>query len=428
MSGQRLRVLVISELYPNPVLSALGIFIERQVFHLQPYCDSIVVSPIRVFPHLQLWKQLQRPARFAAEWRRWQANLARIPECADVNGVPVLYPRYTSLPKQVFHGLWGFFAYPFLYRQLKRLHRQQPFDLIHAHYASPCGVIALQVQRWMRVPIVLSIHGADITYTAKQQPIGARIIPWVFRHVNIIIANSSWTADQIVRFGGDARNIQVVRYGGQPDPAIEVDTERAIENRDVNGLAHQKATRLLSIGNLFPSKGQAYVLRALRLLLDMGYTLEYVIVGEGSERGNLEQLVRELGLERHVRFEGYQPHTAVWSYFASCDIFVLPSWIEGFGMVFVEALAMGKPAIGCEGTGGPEDLRYLGDCVELVKPRDVDSLLRALRQLLDDPERRRQMGEIGRKIVAEHFTWARNAADTLEIYRRVRRQNDANMV
>jgi teichuronic acid biosynthesis glycosyltransferase TuaC len=421
MSRQRLRVLCLSELYPNPVLPALGIFIERQVFHLQPYCDSVVVSPVRVFPHLQLWKQLQRPGQFGEEWRKWRANLARIPNSGAVNGVPVFYPRYTSLPKQLFHGLWGFFAYPFLKRQLIALHREQPFDLIHAHYASPCGVIALQAQRWMHVPIVLGIHGSDVTYTAKQKPIGAAVIRWAFQRADAIIANSAWTARQIVRYGGEAPKVQIVRYGGNPAQAQVARAGGNVdrESREYKSQEQHGTIKLLSIGNLYRSKGQAYVLRALRRLLDMGYALEYVIVGDGPERNRLEALVRELGLENHVRFEGYKSHAEVWPYFAACDIFVLPSWVEGFGVVYIEALGLGKPVIGCEGAGGPEDLKTLGDCIEIVKPQDVESLLQAMRRLLDDPERRKQMGEIGRKIVAEYFSWERNAADTLQIYQRV---------
>jgi glycosyltransferase involved in cell wall biosynthesis len=428
MSERRLRVLCISELFPNPVLPALGIFVERQTFHLQPYCDNIVVAPVRVFPHLQLWKHLRRPTQFGKEWRRWRSDLARIPARGDINGLPVYYPRYTSLPKQIFHGLWGFFAYVFVRKQLIALHRKQPFDLIHAHYASPCGVIALLAQRWMKVPVVVSIHGADVTYTAKQQPIGAAVIAWVFRHVDVIIANSAWTADQVVRYGGDPRSVQIVRYGGRPDPAAVARLTGGDNASQIEDHAQNRAARLLSIGNLFPSKGQAYVLHAMRRLLDLGYALEYVIVGEGFERKNLERTVRELGLEGCVRFEGYKPHSAVWDYFAACDIFVLPSWIEGFGMVYIEALAMGKPVIGCEGTGGPEDLKTLGDCIELVKPRDLESLVDALKRLLDDPERRQRMGEIGGKIVSEYFTWERNAADTLAIYEQLRARKGVPVV
>ena len=411
MQMGRLNVLVISELFPNPPYPAFGIFVERQTSHLQTWCNNIVVAPVRVFPPLRIWKQVFSPVRFLSEWCKWRRDLQKIPSQGVVNGLIVFYPRYTSPPKQIAHGLWGFFAYPFLKGLLQRLHCEYHFDLIHAHYASPCGVIALLARRWMKVPVVLSLHGADVTYTAKQNPLSAAVIRWVFRNVDAIIANSTWTAKQIVRYGGNPDKVQIVRLGGNPPKGGEFGN--ALPPRLDN------VVLLLSVGYLEERKGHAYVLRALRELRQKGYNVCYKIVGDGSQRKALETLTRELGLNDVVSFEGYKSHAEVWPYFAECDIFVLPSWNEAFGIVYIEALALGKPVIGCAGEGGPEDLKALVDCIELVKPRDVESLVSALQRLIENPERRRQMGEIGRRIVEEHFTWERNAVDTMRIYRQV---------
>ncbi len=411
MQSRRLRVLVLSDLFPDPARPIFGIFVERQVFHLQAACDNVVVVPTRVFPHLRIWKQLLKPRRFLAEWRKWRAELKQIPDRDEVNGICVFYPCYTSLPKQVFHGVWGFFAYFFLRRRLRALHREEPFDLIHAHFASPSGVIALLARRWMKVPVVLSVHGLDVTYTAKQNPLSAAIVRWVFRRVDRILAYSTWTSKQIVRYGGEAAKIQIIRHGANFPEGFSPDSTMSCNDSG--------EMRLLSVGNLLLPKGHAYMLQALRTLLDLGYPLQYEIVGDGPEREKLESLVKTLGLATVVHFAGYKSHRDVWPYFARCDIFVLPSWIEGFGIVFIEALGLGKPVVGCEGTGGPEDLRALGDCIELVKPRNVDSLVQGLKRLLDDPARRQRLGETGRKIVAEYFTWERNAADTLALYKQV---------
>lgn len=409
MSKKRLRILVLSELFPNPPYPAFGIFVERQTFHLQSYCNNIVVAPVRVFPPLRIWKRLFCPRRFLLEWRKWKEALQQIPGRDLVNGIEVYYPRYTSPPKQGFHGLWGFFAYPFMIKLLRDLHNRYHFDLIHAHYASPCGVIALLARRWMKIPVVVSVHGMDVTYTAKQNALSKAVIRWVFRNVDMIIANSSWTRQQIVRYGGCPDRVQVVRLG----------TDAPKSTGCSEGVTHQGTTTLLSVGYLEKRKGHAYVLQALRRLIEKGYKLRYIIVGDGSQREALEALAHKLGLDEVVSFEGYKAHSEVWPYFENCDIFVLPSWNEAFGIVYIEALALGKPVIGCEGEGGPEDLKALGDCIELVKPRDVESLVTTLQRLIENPKRRQQMGEIGRRIVKEHFTWERNATDTIRIYHQV---------
>ena len=422
MPEKRLRILILSEIFPNPVRPAQGIFVERQTYHLQSHCDSTVVVPVRVFPHLRLWSHVLQPKRFAAEWQQWQAQLGDIPARGKVNGIPVFYPRYTSPPKQVFRGVWGFFAYPFLRLQLYALHSAQSFDLVHAHYASPCGVVALLAQHWMKLPVVLSVHGADVTYTAKQNLLSAAIIRWVFRNVDMILTNSSWTAQQIAHFGGEPEKVQVVRYGGDTEETQDARLEKnqAAETSQRHDIANYAGmVTLLSVGYLIEGKGHAYVLHALRVLVDQGYRVRYIIVGDGPKSGQLQCLARELGLADIVSFEGYKSHSEVWPYYADCDVFVLPSWDEAFGIVYIEALGLGKPVIGCEGEGGPEDLKVLGDCLELVRPRNVESLVNALKRLIDSPERRARMGRIGSEIVRKYFTWKSNATTTYAIYRQV---------
>ena len=414
----RPRVLVLSELYPNPVKPAFGIFVERQTHHLGAFCDVHVVAPVRVFPPLRLWKEVANPARFGGAWNEWLGGIRGIPPRDVVNGIPVEYPRYISPPRQFFHGSWGFFAYPFLRDHIRGLHLDRPFDLIHAHYACPSGVIGLMAQRWMHVPIVLSIHGADVTYTARQIPIGRMVVRWVFRNVDTILVNSSKTGRLVNELGGKPGIVRLVRLGGNEELSPNVEANTNSVRTDSRRLSSQNETiTLLSVGYLEEEKGHAYVLMALRCLLDEGYSIRYVIVGNGSREHHLKSLADNLGLAGAVSFEGYKAHSDVWTYFRNCDIFVLPSWNEAFGVVYIEALGLGKPVIGCAGEGGPDDLKALGDCIELVEPRDVASLTHGLKRLIDDPERRRRMGKEGQRIVSRYYTWSRNAEETLAIYK-----------
>jgi teichuronic acid biosynthesis glycosyltransferase TuaC len=399
------RALVISDLYPNRVWPAFGIFIERQTYYLREYCDLTVVAPLRVFPPLQIWRNWRELPKFKSAWSKWLADIKGIPAQDLINGVPVYYPRYTSPPRLFIHASWGYFAYPFTRRLLMRLNRQR-FDLIHAHYATPAGTIALLANHWMKVPVILSIHGSEVTYTAYQNVIGRKIVENVFRKVDILIANSNWTAHQIHQI--KACDVEIVRYGGDISGKIVTDQVRE-QNDTIN---------LLTVGYLEERKGHAYVLKAIKRLVDQGYKIHYCIVGNGSRQIDLEAQTRELELTTCVSFEGYKSHPEVWTYFNDCDIFVLPSWNEAFGIVYIEALHAGKPVIGCQGQGGPEDLIALGECIELVKERDVESLAAAIKRLIDNPERRAKMGKLGREIVQQHFTWEANARRTFDIYQR----------
>src|SRR5690606_5092946 len=106
-----------------PYAPAFGIFVERQVAALKPFCDQVVVSPARIFPHWRIWRQILKPTLFIKEWRKWMSELRETPENMEVNEIPVHYPRYTSPPKQFIHSSWGFFAYFFLANMLHKLHK-----------------------------------------------------------------------------------------------------------------------------------------------------------------------------------------------------------------------------------------------------------------------------------------------------------------
>lgn len=411
----RLRILTISDLFPNPAQPALGTFVERQVTHLQRYCENVVVVPVRVFPHLRLVRGLAHPRQNCADWQRWARELREIPTMSDSNGVRVYRPRYTSPPKQLVHAIWGFFAYPFVLPTLRRIQAQMEIDLIHAHWATPSGVVAILAQRWLQRPVVVSVHGADVIYSAQQNVAGAAIVRWVLRRAQMVLANSTSTAKRVIGCGGNPDSIRVVWLGGDLRVSMSLPTIQ----RDPS------VTRLLTVGHLVRRKGHAEVMYAVRTLLDVGRRVEYVITGDGPEREPLTRLAQRLGIVDAVHFVGAVPHSDIWKYLRDCDIFVLPSWDEAFGVAYVEALGMGKPAIGCRGEGGPEDLRSLGECIELVGPRDVGGLTAALTRLIDDPQRRRRMGEIGRRIVTEHFTWDRTAQRTISIYGEVLEAWDA---
>jgi teichuronic acid biosynthesis glycosyltransferase TuaC len=405
----RLKVLVLSDLFPTPTRPADGIFVERQAYHLKPWCDQVVVVSVRIFPPLRIWKYLPRPVRLLAEWKDWKNNIRQIPIAGEVNGLPTFYVRYTSLPKPLFQSSWGFCAYPFLKRTLEALHKRYHFDLIHAHWTVPSGVIAVLAQRWMKVPIVVSIHGSEVTYVARKTVMGPAVVRWALRKASIVVANSTWTAREILKYGVDREKLTIIRLGGNAPKTLQFNPD----------LHRSEVVQLLSVGVLIKRKGHYFVVEALRVLLDMGYLFEYTVVGDGPEASTLTRKVEELGLNNVVHFMGHKSPVDVWPYFSKCDIFVLPSWAEAFGVVYVEALGLGKPVIGCRGEGGPEELKALGDCVELVKPHDVSTLVDAIRRLIDDPARRERMGNIGKEIVRQYYTWEQNAAATIEIYRKV---------
>jgi phosphatidylinositol alpha-1,6-mannosyltransferase len=175
------------------------------------------------------------------------------------------------------------------------------------------------------------------------------------------------------------------------------------------------------VSRLQRRKGHALVLRALPELMRHVPLVRYVIVGAGNEREQLEHLRGELGLEHAVLFEGEVADDTLNAYFAACDIFVLPTRVEptdfeGFGIVFLEAAAAGKPAIGGRNGGVPEAIAD-GETGVLVGGEDVAELAGALRSLCERHEMRQRLGRAARARVLREFTWERAAAQVTEIHR-----------
>lgn len=169
---------------------------------------------------------------------------------------------------------------------------------------------------------------------------------------------------------------------------------------------------VLCVARMYPRKNIASLVRAAATLRGRAPHARVRIVGDGPERRRLERLVRRLDLEGYVRLDGQVSFGQLAQAYAECDIFCLPSLQEGFGLVYLEAMAAGKPVVCCAGTA-VEELVEDGAHGVVVPPRDDASLADALAHLLDDAQARRRMGVAGRAM-ADRFAPAAMAQRFLE--------------
>ncbi|HEV3047145.1 MAG TPA: glycosyltransferase [Solirubrobacteraceae bacterium] len=172
--------------------------------------------------------------------------------------------------------------------------------------------------------------------------------------------------------------------------------------------------RVLFAGRVEPAKGVDVLLRAAGRL-----DCELVICGEGRQLPAMRALAERLGLRGRVRFAGWLEPAQLALELAAATVVAVPSlWPEPFGLVGIEALALGRPVV-ASATGGIGD--WLTDDVGVgVRPGDADELAAALRALLEDPDRGREMGAAGRRLVAERFSPERHVQRLLEAYREAR--------
>jgi glycosyltransferase involved in cell wall biosynthesis len=164
---------------------------------------------------------------------------------------------------------------------------------------------------------------------------------------------------------------------------------------------------LLSVGTLEPGKNRGVLLPAVRHLARRGVTLPLVVAGQ---RGWLES---GGGGRGSVRFLGYAPDADLAALYSLATAFVFPSWLEGFGLPPLEALACGTPVVASNRPAMPE---VLGDAVLYADPRRPDEWGEAIARLVSDTALREEM--VGRGLVrSESYSWERAARETIEVYK-----------
>jgi glycosyltransferase involved in cell wall biosynthesis len=222
------------------------------------------------------------------------------------------------------------------------------------------------------------------------------------RHSWRILAPSRHSASQIVRdYRVAADRVHVV-----PEP-IELARWREAMAR-AEALPHGPPS-ILCVAHLYPRKDVATLLAAMKKL-----PAETVlrVAGDGPELPSLRALSKRLALEGRVEFLGHVPFTRLAGEYRRADVFCLPSRQEGFGIVFLEAMAASLPIVAARAAAVPEVVGN-EDAGLLVPPSDSGSLARALGLLVADPERRRRLGEAGRRRV-ERFDAPRVAEEFLQ--------------
>jgi glycosyltransferase involved in cell wall biosynthesis len=181
----------------------------------------------------------------------------------------------------------------------------------------------------------------------------------------------------------------------------------------VNGVKRADNQILVTNSADTPLKGLRYLLEAVAEIRRTRQ-IRVVVIGQPKSDGVVEGLIEELSLGDTVTFTGRIAYEEFARYYAEATMAVIPSLYEGFGMPAGEAMACGVPVISTSGGALPE---VIGDAGILVPPADKTALREAIIALLNDPERRRTLGEAGLARVRDLLTWHHAAQKTVEVYR-----------
>ncbi|WP_446897568.1 glycosyltransferase [Clostridium sp. LBM24168] len=387
-----MKVLIISHMYPSNFNRMAGIFVYQQAKALvKNGCEVKVISPVPWTPF---------PIKYMnKKWRKYSI----IPFKDTIGSIEVYYPRYLEFPHGILFYKSGYFMGKGISGVLKKVYSNFKFDIIHSNVALPDGYSAMVVNRYFKVPNVVTIHGQDFQNTITKNNRCKQAVFEVLNAADGIITVSS-KLKNMVKDQKFYNKIRVINNG------IDVNCDFCNSKRK-----DENVIKILSVSNLKETKGIHINLEVLGKLKDKYSNVQYDIIGSGDFEESLKKLVKKLNLEDKVNFLGRMEHKEVIKCMSNYDIFSLPSYNEGFGVAYIEAMSVGLPVIGVKGEG-IEDVIVNGKNGFLVERENVESLYSTLDKLIQDKNIRVKVGLNGKSTVEKYFTWDKNAQKVIKLY------------
>jgi glycosyltransferase involved in cell wall biosynthesis len=357
MPNSRLKILIVTSWYPNEINPLEGIFIQEFAHLLSNEYDVAVIA-INLFnlKKLILNKNLFN-LKFKTKKQRINENLFLVQKSILLFIYRILsltYSTYLRVLKDEFNQLLLYWGKP---------------DLIHAHVVIPNGWGALQIAKELNIPVVLTEHSGYFS-TFLSNSYEKNLVTYTLTQVDQILAVSPSLSSQIKDSIDSSLNIKSTGNLIRCEfflPKPKTDSQNKIV--------------FLSICSLTKGKGINYLLDSIKYLIPK-YSEEFIVLigGDGIETKNLKNQVNSYRIQNNCQFLGYLSREQVRDYIQNCDVFILPSLGETFGIVIGEAMSCGKPVISTY-CGGPEFI-VTDDTGILVPPSDSFALAEAMEKFI----------------------------------------------
>lgn len=306
----------------------------------------------------------------------------------------------------------GMIGYALMAPRVRRLVRRIAPDLVNAHYASGYGTTARLAKLH---PLLLSVWGRDVYEVPDASRLHRRVVCGNLRAADRLASTSHSMRRRLRELVPEIDDVEITPFG--------VDVER-FEAAAPESARSPEELVIGTVKMMQHKHGVDVLVRAFARLLELrraaaGPALRLRLVGDGRERGRLEALVRELGIEARVSFAGRVAHARVPEALAGLDVYAALSRLdsESFGVAAIEASAAGLPVVVSDAGGLPEVV--LDGRTGLVVPReDPEAAARALDRLVGDAELRHRLGTQGRRHVRAHYEWSTCVGGMITAYER----------
>jgi len=354
-----MRILVLSDTFPNALDPWRGPYNRRQVECLAELCSVTVINPLP-------WVKLLSGTRY------WGLTS----DSDDVlEGIPLYHPTFWYLPVLGRNRTWrGVLSAA---RRALKKERKQPYDLILATFAYPHGLAACELARELGIPYVIKARGSDLHSLPKSGPRRERTMQAV-QDAAAVVAVSRNLADIAVEMGAQASQVTVLPNG------IDADVFDAIPRHEARGKLGLPLDRemILFVGSLSPVKGVDILLKAFDHVRRKRERMPLLtLLGSGPMRWTIERQLADAGLRDAVKLPGHRERNEVALWMNAANLLVLPSRNEGCPNVVLEALSCGTPVVASRVGAVPDLLGLEGG--ETVAPNDPEALAEAILRVLD---------------------------------------------
>ncbi len=296
---------------------------------------------------------------------------------------------------------------------VERLHAERPFDLLHAQYGYPNGFAALEAGRRLGLPVVVSIQGGDGHWVGLCCGTHRRAMQAVLAHADALLIGARSFAEEVHANLGVALDRLTIVPG-----AVDVTRFTPRGGWTPGALVDPDEPRLVYHGRVDRRKGALDLLDAFAALTCGGRPARLVVSGIGPDSAAVAERTRELGLTDRVTLRGPAAYDDVPRVYHGGDVFVSPTYAEGFSNTILEAMASGLAVVSTRTVGVVDCLRD-GENGLLVGPGDVPALTAALARILDDAPLRARLAAAALAEVRATYSWPAIARQIVGEYARV---------
>ncbi len=380
--------MVIANDFPNKDNSYItNIFVKEQVIALSKLVETITVLIT-----------VPRGIEFK---RKTQYEDYKIGENITVHFIKYFNPLFPLTYKRL-RQIWVWREFRAVMQFLKA--RQISFDLIHAHYTWPSGVLAVELKKIFNVPVVLTEHTHLTLYERVRQKDRLYFNTWKTCDAIIRV-----TKKDLLLFAEFNSNVHAVPNGFSLN---RIKPQQKDSSRSLLNLPSDKKI-VFSLARLFPEKGFQYLIQAMAKISVVRDDVFCFIGGTGPLRTELQNLINKLGLQNKVKLIGFVRDDQLKYWMSAADMFVLPSLSEGNPTVMFEALGSGLPFVGTT-VGGVPEIITSDDYGLSCPPGDVDRLAQNILVTLNKRWDNDKIREYSR-----NYTWESIAMKCVEIYKQI---------